>query len=119
MGGWSRVTAECLHQHLPILLIMDALKSLVSSKRKALEDDPIAVAKPNKYMRRGDIERLKEEMKAREAKEREEQREAETNSQRPSLVSFPYIVLESYRPYSPMENRPPHVPPPTRPTLTP
>ena len=94
---------------------MDALKSLVSSKRKALEDDPIAAAKSNKYMRKGDIERLKEEMKVREAK----QREAETNSQRPSPVSFRYIVLESYRSYSRMESRPPRVPPPIRPTLAP
>jgi len=78
---------------------MDALKSLVSSKRKALEEDPIAAVKPNKYMRKGDIERLKEEIKAREATEREkaEQHEAESKANFP-LVSFRSIVLESYRP---------------------
>ena len=44
---------------------MDALKAEIASKRKALENAP---SRPNKYMRRGDIERMKEEeeRKARE-----------------------------------------------------
>lgn len=40
---------------------MDALKAELALKRKALKDDPILASKPTKYMRRGDIERLKEE----------------------------------------------------------
>ncbi|KAI0313173.1 Prp18-domain-containing protein [Amylostereum chailletii] len=45
---------------------MDALKAEIASKRKASDVGP---ARPNKYMRRGDIERMKEEeeRKAREA----------------------------------------------------
>lgn len=44
---------------------MDALKAEIASKRKALDNAP---SRPNKYMRRGDIERMKEEeeRKARE-----------------------------------------------------
>ena len=45
---------------------MDALKAEIATKRKAREDD---VQGPSKYMRRGDLERLKVE---REQKEREE-----------------------------------------------
>ncbi|KAF8072103.1 Prp18 domain-containing protein [Lyophyllum atratum] len=51
---------------------MEALKAELSAKRKALQDDPMASLRPTKYMRRGEIERLKEEAKAREQKEREE-----------------------------------------------
>lgn len=47
---------------------MDALKAEIATKRKALEQVP---ARPSKYIRRGDLERLKEEeeRKAREEKE--------------------------------------------------
>jgi pre-mRNA-splicing factor 18 len=50
---------------------MDALKAEIAAKRKALQDDPIYAARPTKYMRRGDIEKFKEEQeaKAREQKE--------------------------------------------------
>ncbi|KZT02893.1 Prp18-domain-containing protein [Laetiporus sulphureus 93-53] len=48
---------------------MDALKAEIAVKRKALREDPVLAQRPTKYMRRGDIERLKEE---RERKEREE-----------------------------------------------
>ncbi|EJD49012.1 Prp18-domain-containing protein [Auricularia subglabra TFB-10046 SS5] len=46
---------------------MDFLKSEIANKRKALEDD---VPRPAKYMRRGDLDRLREE---EERKRREEQ----------------------------------------------
>ncbi|TFK40070.1 Prp18 domain-containing protein [Crucibulum laeve] len=54
---------------------MDALKAEIASKRKALEEDPVLSARPTKYMRRGDIERLKEEQeqKAREEKKKSEE----------------------------------------------
>ncbi|TFY74520.1 hypothetical protein EWM64_g9493 [Hericium alpestre] len=45
---------------------MDALKAEIASKRKALDD---GTARPSKYVRRGELERLKEE---HERKEREE-----------------------------------------------
>ena len=52
---------------------MDALKAEIATKRKALDQAP---ARQNKYMRRGDLERLKEEeeRKAREEKEAAERK---------------------------------------------
>ena len=38
---------------------MEALKAEIASKRKAIQDDPID--RPSKYMKRGDLERLREE----------------------------------------------------------
>jgi pre-mRNA-splicing factor 18 len=54
---------------------MDALKAEIASKRKALENVP---SRPNKYMRRGDIERMKEE---EERKAREEAAKAAEEAQ--------------------------------------
>jgi len=55
---------------------MDSLKALVAEKRKALQDDS---ARPKKYMRKGDLERVREEQ---EAKAREEKRIAEEEIKR-------------------------------------
>lgn len=59
--------------------IMDALKAEIASKRKAIESEPVLANRPTKYMRRGDIERLREEaeQKAREEKMKLELEEAE------------------------------------------
>ena len=48
---------------------MDALKAEIATKRKAIQDD---VQGPSKYMRRGDLERLKadQEQKTREEGEK-------------------------------------------------
>lgn len=55
---------------------MDALKAEIASKRKALDNGP---QRSNKYMRRGDIERMKEEeeRKAREEAARKADEEAQ------------------------------------------
>ncbi|KAI9451064.1 Prp18 domain-containing protein [Lactarius psammicola] len=55
---------------------MDALKAEIASKRKARDNGP---PRPNKYMRRGDIERMKEEeeRKAREEATKKAEAEAE------------------------------------------
>lgn len=55
---------------------MDSLKALVAEKRKAIQDDS---ARPTKYMRKGDLERIKEDQ---ETKIREEKRIAEEASKR-------------------------------------
>ncbi|OBZ72261.1 Pre-mRNA-splicing factor 18 [Grifola frondosa] len=55
---------------------MDALKAEIVLKRKALE--PSDGAKPSKYMRRGDIERLKEEQERKEKEEKEKKLREET-----------------------------------------
>jgi pre-mRNA-splicing factor 18 len=55
---------------------MDSLKAEIASKRKALENVP---SRPNKYMRRGDIERMKEE-EERKAREEAAAEKAEAQS---------------------------------------
>ena len=56
---------------------MDGLLAEVAAKRKAIESDP--VPRQTKYMRRGEIERLREEQekKAKEEKEAEKLKEKE------------------------------------------
>lgn len=63
---------------------MDALKAEIASKRKALENVP---PRPTKYMRRGDIERMKEEeeQKAREEAAKKAESEAEAQARRAAL----------------------------------
>lgn len=51
---------------------MDTLKAEIAAKRKVLQDDTAGNLRPTKYLRRGEIERLREE---KESKEREERRE--------------------------------------------
>lgn len=53
---------------------MDALKAEIATKRKALTEDPILASRPTKYMRRGELEKMKEEQ---ERKAREEREQAE------------------------------------------
>lgn len=60
---------------------MDALKAEIAVKRKALAVPAAEGARPTKYMRRGDLERLKEEQEKKEREEKEarlrEERERE------------------------------------------
>lgn len=63
---------------------MDALKAEIALKRKGLQELP--AGRPTKYMRRGDIERLKEEQERKEkadraAAEREERERKEAERQ--------------------------------------
>jgi pre-mRNA-splicing factor 18 len=55
---------------------MNALLAEIAAKRKAIDDDP---PRPTKYMRRGDIDRLKQE-EERAAQAREEQARKETEA---------------------------------------
>lgn len=71
---------------------MDSLKALVAEKRKSIDNDS---ARPAKYMRRGDLERIKEEQ---EAKVREEQqlvqeaKKREESEKAPKKVSLVHIL---------------------------
>ncbi|TBU43251.1 pre-mRNA splicing factor [Dichomitus squalens] len=56
---------------------MDALMAEIALKRKALDVPAPDGARPTKYMRRGEIERLKEEQERREKEQKEEQRRLE------------------------------------------
>lgn len=60
----------------PTIVIMDALKAEIALKRKTLESD--ISSRPTKYLRRADIERIKqeEEQKAKQEKARLAQEEA-------------------------------------------
>jgi hypothetical protein len=59
---------------------MDALKAEIAAKRKVLDEDPtLSSGRPNKYMRRGDLERLKEEQ---ERKALEEKRKLEEEAKK-------------------------------------
>jgi pre-mRNA-splicing factor 18 len=61
---------------------MEALRAEIASKRKAIQDDPID--RPSKYMRRGDLERLREE---RELAARQVQTSPEHPPSKPKRVS--------------------------------
>jgi len=53
---------------------MDALKAEIALKRKIVQGD--AETRPSKYMRRGDLERMKEEEERRAREEKEKERAA-------------------------------------------
>lgn len=65
---------------------MDSLKALVAEKRKAIDNDS---ARPAKYMRRGELERIKEEQ---EAKVREEKQLAQAAKKREEAEKAPKKV---------------------------
>ncbi|EIN04977.1 Prp18-domain-containing protein [Punctularia strigosozonata HHB-11173 SS5] len=56
---------------------MEALKAEIAAKRKALETDPVKDARPTKYLRRGEVERLREEQLRKEKEEKEAAARAE------------------------------------------
>ena len=66
---------------------MDFLKSEIASKRKLIEDD---APRPNKYMRRGDVERLRVE---HEERQRAQQQPAATTSAAPIKVCYYLATL--------------------------
>ncbi|PCH42614.1 Prp18-domain-containing protein [Wolfiporia cocos MD-104 SS10] len=64
---------------------MNALKAEIAVKRKALQEDPVLAARPTKYLRRGELERLREERERKEKEEKEakerEEREGQAREQ--------------------------------------
>jgi pre-mRNA-splicing factor 18 len=64
---------------------MDALKAEIASKRKAFDNGP---SRPNKYMRRGDIERMKEE-EGRKAREEAAKNAEDEAAQKAALPQSP------------------------------
>ena len=71
----NKLGTSCLDNHAPTT--MEALKAEIASKRKARDNGP---PRPNKYMRRGDIERMKEE-EEQKAREEEAARKAEVEAE--------------------------------------
>ena len=70
---------------------MESLKAEIASKRKAIQDDPID--RPSKYMKRGDLERLREE---RELATRQVQTSSEDLQSNPARVSTRSLFLTLY-----------------------
>jgi pre-mRNA-splicing factor 18 len=69
---------------------MDALKAEIASKRKARDNVP---PRPNKYMRRGDIERMKEEEEQKAREEVAKKAEAEAEQAAQPKVRFRHFTL--------------------------
>ncbi|GBE88452.1 pre-mRNA splicing factor [Sparassis latifolia] len=66
---------------------MDALKAEIATKRKALEQEPTTNGpRPTKYMRRGELERLREENERKEKEEKGE-KERQENGQAEGRVT--------------------------------
>ena len=76
---------------------MDALKAEIAQKRKAA--DTSTNGRPQKYMRKGDLERLKEEQerKAREEKEAQERAERERIEREAAEKSQAKVSLTPHR----------------------
>jgi pre-mRNA-splicing factor 18 len=75
-------TVRTTRHHLPLVILtseMDALLSEINNKRKDLQD-PVGSSRANKYMRKGDIEKAREEeerkQRAEEERKKREAREA-------------------------------------------
>ncbi|KAF8588887.1 Prp18-domain-containing protein [Ramaria rubella] len=81
---------------------MDALKAEIALKRKTLQDDPLASSRPTKYMRRGEIEklRLEAETKEKEEKAAREQLEKVAKLQKKSLQPVSLSIANSPLPPS-------------------
>jgi len=74
---------------------MDALKAEIASKRKALDNAP----RPTKYMRKGDIERMKEE-EERQTREEAQRKAKEAEAQKaaqPKVRSIPPLQKYSLK----------------------
>lgn len=69
---------------------MDALKAEIATKRKALTEDPVLASRPTKYMRRGEIEKMKEEQerKAREEKEQAERAARDAEQEKKTALNL-------------------------------
>jgi hypothetical protein len=87
---------------------MDGLLAEVASKRKALESD---AQRPTKYMRKGEIERLREEEEQKrkieqEAKEAATRQEKEAEAIKKAKVCFVDVLLDMKSgPNSQLESR--------------
>ena len=54
---------------------LDALKAEITIKRKSI--DPLTNGRPNKYMRRGELDKLKEEQERKEREEKQRKKAEE------------------------------------------
>lgn len=71
---------------------MDALKAVIANKRKTIEDGA-ANSRNNKYMRRGEMERLKEEQEERNRQEKVARVDEEESNAKATRVSSVVYVL--------------------------
>ena len=95
-------SAAVLHTLLSIVVLfyssdMDALKAEIANKRKALEIPATDGARPTKYIRRGELERLKEEQERKEREAQEEQRRLERECEEREREERRERILEERR----------------------
>ncbi|KAF4571384.1 mRNA splicing protein prp18 [Pleurotus pulmonarius] len=85
---------------------MDALKAEIATKRKAITEDPILASRPTKYMRRGEIEKMKEEQerKAREEKEQAERAAHEAAQEKKAALTLAKSQTPASRSASPAQS---------------
>ncbi|KZT65858.1 Prp18-domain-containing protein [Daedalea quercina L-15889] len=79
---------------------MDALKAEIAVKRKALAEGPVLAERPTKYMRRGDIERLKEERERKEREEKETREREEEECRRTKVKQASSSRVRSNTPFA-------------------
>ncbi|KAF8622582.1 hypothetical protein AX15_006926 [Amanita polypyramis BW_CC] len=79
---------------------MDALKAVIADKRKAIEDE-VMTARPTKYMRRGEVERLKEKQDAKKCLEKVAQVNENVNENGPVIGSTTIVSQPLSRSKSP------------------
>ncbi|KAH9178356.1 hypothetical protein EDB89DRAFT_2181419 [Lactarius sanguifluus] len=89
---------------------MDALKAEIASKRKARDNGP---SRPNKYMRRGDIERMKEEEERKAREDAAKKAEAEAKAKQAVLSKSPRYPAPARSTASPPPDTGTGTPPPT------
>jgi hypothetical protein len=90
----------CLCQSRCSACNMEALQAEIASKRKAIQDDSILSDRPSKYMKRGDLERLREERQVKTG-------QVQTSPEDPSKstrVSTPSLIQTRMHPDTSMES---------------
>lgn len=56
---------------------LDALRTEIAVKRKTISDESLSNTRPNKYMRKGELDKLKAEQERKEDQERRELQDKE------------------------------------------
>lgn len=72
---------------------LDALKSEIAVKRKLTADD---AARPSKYMRRGELEKLKEEQERKEKEGKEKQKRKKEQEEREAAEAKARLKVSCY-----------------------
>ena len=72
---------------------MDALKAEIAVKRKALQDDPVTATRQKKYMRRGEIAKLKEELELPAKERASPQLQVDKTERKPTVGVASFLTI--------------------------